>query len=318
MAKLTAEQIAKVKGMGFLENRGTEDEFSARIITGNGNITAEQMQKVVDFANEFGSGSVSMTTRLTLEIPGVKFDRIPETAAFFEGTGLSIGGTGPKVRPVVSCKGTVCRFGNTDTLDLAEKIHETFYHGFSKVKLPHKFKIAVGGCPNNCAKPNLNDIGIVSLNTPNCNPDACENCATCGVVTACYKNAIEIVDGKFTFDAEKCNGCGRCRNKCNFDVLTSFDNTFRFYLGGRWGNVMQHGEPLSYEFKSHEDALVGIEMLILLFREAGVPGERFGAMLTRKGIDYFNAEIASRDVLNRKPTILSDNPELANNTAVTC
>ena len=36
-----------------------------------------------------------------------------------------------------------------------EEIHERFYHGYREVKLPHKFKIAVGGCPNNCVKPDL-------------------------------------------------------------------------------------------------------------------------------------------------------------------
>ena len=34
------------------------------------------------------------------------------------------------------------------------------------VKLPHKFKIAVGGCPNNCVKPNLNDLGIIGQRVP--------------------------------------------------------------------------------------------------------------------------------------------------------
>ena len=33
--------------------------------------------------------------------------------------------------------------------------------------LPHKFKIAVGGCPNNCVKPDLNDLGIVGQRVPN-------------------------------------------------------------------------------------------------------------------------------------------------------
>lgn len=33
--------------------------------------------------------------------------------------------------------------------------------GYRQIALPHKFKIAVGGCPNNCVKHNLNDVGIV-------------------------------------------------------------------------------------------------------------------------------------------------------------
>ena len=76
------------------------------------------------------------------------------------------GGTGAKVRPVVSCKGTTCQYGLIDTFALSKKIHERFYVGYHDVVLPHKFKIAVGGCPNNCVKPNLNDMGIIGQRIP--------------------------------------------------------------------------------------------------------------------------------------------------------
>ena len=45
---------------------------------------------------------------------------------------------------MVSCKGTTCQYGLIDTFALSEEIHERFYKGFYDVKLPHKFKIAVG------------------------------------------------------------------------------------------------------------------------------------------------------------------------------
>jgi len=43
---------------------------------------------------------------------------------------------------------------------LAKRIHKEFYEGWRTVKLPHKFKIGVGGCPNSCIKPSLNDFGV--------------------------------------------------------------------------------------------------------------------------------------------------------------
>ena len=36
----------------------------------------------------------------------------------------------------------------------------------TRYRLPHKFKIAVGGCPNNCVKPDLNDLGIIGQRVP--------------------------------------------------------------------------------------------------------------------------------------------------------
>lgn len=74
--------------------------------------------------------------------------------------GLSFGGTGAKVRPVVACKGTTCVYGNLDTQALAASLYERFYVGMRQVSLPHKFKIGVGGCPNSCIKPSLNDFGV--------------------------------------------------------------------------------------------------------------------------------------------------------------
>ena len=43
------------------------------------------------------------------------------------------------------------------------------------MKLPHKFKIAVGGCPNNCVKPNLNDLGIIGQRIPHFKAELCKD-----------------------------------------------------------------------------------------------------------------------------------------------
>ena len=102
---------------------------------------------------------MTYTTRLTVEVPGVPYDKIDEFCEFIAKAGLVTGGTGSKVRPVVACKGTTCQYGLLDSFGLSEEIHHRFYEGYRQVQLPHKFKIAVGGCPNNCVKPDLNDSG---------------------------------------------------------------------------------------------------------------------------------------------------------------
>ena len=157
---ISAAEIKRVKALGFLNNKGT-DLFNARVITVNGKITAQQTAVLAQAAEKFGSGEVEFTTRLTVEIRGVHFDDIPAFQEFIAPAGLMTGGTGSLVRPVVSCKGTTCQYGLYDTFALSEKIHQQFYLGYHSVKLPHKFKIACGGCPNNCVKPTLNDLGII-------------------------------------------------------------------------------------------------------------------------------------------------------------
>src|SRR5699024_9042379 len=122
------------------------------------------------------------------------FDNIEPLREFLMQAGLETGGTGSKVRPVVSCKGTTCQYGLIDTFALSEEIHERFYHGYREVKLPHKFKIAVGGCPNNCVKPDLNDLGIIGQLIPDYDEDACNGCRKCSVVTACPMGAASLAD----------------------------------------------------------------------------------------------------------------------------
>lgn len=156
---ITQEQIMSVKGRGFLRNRGTEN-FSGRIVSVAGVYTPEALLAIAECAKRYGNGKVIFTARLSAEIVGIPFERIPEAEAFMAEHGLYFGGTGAKIRPIVACKGTTCVFGIIDTQALAGVIHERFYIGMRDVKLPHKFKIGVGGCPNSCMKPSLNDVGI--------------------------------------------------------------------------------------------------------------------------------------------------------------
>jgi len=162
---ITMDQVRGVKGRGYLHNKGT-DCFNARVVTIGGRMTAEQMRLLAGIAASFGNGQVTFTTRLSVEIPGVQFQWIDAFEAAVRKIGLTVGGTGPKVRPIVACKGTTCPFGLIDTFALAEALHRRFYEGWREVALPGKFKIAVGGCPNNCVKPDLNDLGIAGKVLP--------------------------------------------------------------------------------------------------------------------------------------------------------
>lgn len=136
-------------------------------------------------AQKFGNGKIALTTRLTLEVQGLTYDNIEPFNTFIAQAGLYTGGTGSRVRPIVACKGTVCIHGLIDTQELARELHETFYKGWYDVKLPHKFKIGIGGCPNNCIKPGLNDFGIMGQRVPAYDPDACNGCKKCSVVEVC-------------------------------------------------------------------------------------------------------------------------------------
>ena len=177
----TPEDIKRVKGLGFLHDKTTADCFNARVITRNGRLQPDEIRAIVDAAEKFGSGEIAMTTRLTIEVQRIPFANIEPFCAFLAEHGLETGGTGPKVRPIVACKGTTCQYGLIDTVAFSRTIHERFYKGWHDVRLPHKFKIAVGGCPNNCVKPDLNDLGVIGQRVPSHDLSKCRGCKVCQI-----------------------------------------------------------------------------------------------------------------------------------------
>lgn len=301
---VTLEQIKQVKSLGFLHNKGT-DRFNGRIITVNGKITAEQMAVIAEAAEKYGNGEVEFTTRLSIEVRGIRFADIEPFRNFVSRVGLETGGTGSLVRPIVSCKGTTCQFGLYDTFALSQKIYELFYKGYHTVKLPHKFKITIGGCPNNCVKPTLNDVGITGQMVPNVHTEMCRGCKKCRVETACPVHVAKLKDGSIDIDPNSCLHCGRCVGKCPFHVIEDGTPGFLVSIGGRWGKKIAQGQPLQKLLTSEEDVLAIVEKAILLFRDQGITGERFSDTIARLGFDNVQKQLFSDDLLKRKQEIIS-------------
>ena len=294
--KLPPEEIKRVKALGCLQDKRYPDVFNVRVITRNGKITTEEHKAVAEAAEKFGSGEVTMTTRLTLEIQGVKHENIQPLIDFLGGHGLLTGGTGSLVRPVVACKGTTCQYGLLDSFGLSNRIHEKFYIGYHGVTLPHKFKIAVGGCPNNCVKPDLNDLGIVGQRVPMIDYSKCRGCKVCQVEKNCPIKVAQMVDGKIHIDPNACNNCGRCKGRCPFGALEEYQEGYKILIGGRWGKKVAHGIPLTRIFTSEDEVMDVIEKAILLFRDEGISGERFADTVARLGFDYVNEKLLSDSI----------------------
>lgn len=306
MAALTIskEDEKKVKALGFLNNKGT-DNFSGRVLTVNGTITATQVKCIAEAAELFGNGIMTFTTRLSVECQGIPYDKIEDFRAYIAKAGLKTGGTGAKVRPVVSCKGTTCQYGLIDTFALSQEIHERFFNGYSTVRLPHKFKIAVGGCPNNCAKPNLNDVGIIGQILPTFEAEKCKGCKKCSVEAVCPMQAATVIDGVLHIDLDKCCHCGLCIGKCNFDAIVDGKRGYKIYVGGRWGKRVAHGITINKIFTDKEEALAVIEKIILLYREQGITGERLSQTIERLGFANVEEQLLADELLTRKEAIIS-------------
>ena len=303
MLKITPAEKKALKGRGLIMTRDNE-HFIARIITVDGTLNNEEMAALTDAAKRYGNGVVALTSRMTLEVQGLTYENLEPFTQAIEKAGLCTGGTGSRVRPIVPCKGTVCIHGLIDTQELARELHEQFYKGWYDVKLPHKFKIGIGGCPNNCIKPSLNDFGIMGQRVPEYDQSLCNGCKKCAVTAVCPIHACRInEDGVMEMDTAACNNCGKCIDACPFDCVEEKAKGYKVMVGGIWGKRQRIGTPIDQIFTKEEVKLL-VEKALLLYREQGKTGERFGMFIERIGADNFIQQLLSDDVLSRKQQIL--------------
>jgi len=121
-----------------------------------GVVTPELLRKLADAAERFGIEAMKISSAERILLVGLAEDQVDELWAEL---GMSPGAAvGLCVRSVRCCPGTTyCRFGLQDSLGLARSLDRE-YHG---IELPGKMKMAVSGCPNQCAESIVRDIGLV-------------------------------------------------------------------------------------------------------------------------------------------------------------
>ena len=304
MSKLKPDDVVAVKAKGFLRNRGT-DKFSGRILAKGTVFSAQNFKDISTIAEKFGNGKLIATSRQAVEIPGIDFEDIPKAMEFAKEHNLIFGGTGNKIRPVTACKGTTCVYGNFDTQSLATEIHEKFFEGYSTVALPHKFKIGIGGCPNSCMKPSLNDFGIEGHKMPLFDAEICRGCKVCSVEKFCPMKAASLQDSKLCIDKDVCIDCGVCSGKCPFKAVAHDTKVvYKIYVGGTWGKHPRMGTPLS-AYVEEAEIMPILKKTLRWFKENANPKERLGMAIDRIGFENFEKAISTDDLLNRKEAILN-------------
>ncbi len=126
-----------------------------------GGVTSpSELRRIADVAEKYHVPMVKITGGQRIDLLGVKKEELP---LIWADLGMPSGHAYAKaVRTVKTCVGTeFCRFGVQDSTSLGiamEKLFEGLY-------TPHKIKMAVSGCPRNCAESYVKDIGIVAIQT---------------------------------------------------------------------------------------------------------------------------------------------------------
>ena len=78
---------------------------------------------------------------------------------------------------------------------------------------------------------------------------------------------------------------------------------YKVYVGGKWGKRVRMGSPLQKLF-TRDEVIDVVEKAILLFKQKGISGERFGDTVERLGVDKAEKMLVSDNLLKRKEEIL--------------
>lgn len=99
--ELTDEQKKSLLGQGYI---ASEDgvHFACRVLVPAGKMTAQAAKKIIDVSEKYGRGYFSLTQRLNVEIPWILYQDLDKVTGELNEVGLSIGGTGLRIRPVLT------------------------------------------------------------------------------------------------------------------------------------------------------------------------------------------------------------------------
>lgn len=289
---------------------------ASRIRIPGGHMDAKLLGEIQKIAENYGNGKVHITSRQGFEITGIPFEKVEEVNQHLQvlideldinqdkrGDGYNASGT----RNITACIGNrVCPFGCYDTTAFAQRIEKAVF--------PHDlhFKIALTGCPNDCAKVRMHDFGIMGMTEPQFDKDRCVSCGACE--KKCIQRsvqAIEMKNYKPYRNEEKCIGCGVCVTACPMRAWTrSQKKYYKLTLFGRTGKV---NPRLGEDFIKwvDEDSIIKIIKntydYVEKYISPNAPGrkEHIGYIVDRTGFEEYK-KWALKDVVLPEEAIVYD------------
>lgn len=129
-----------------------------------GGVTSpKELRTIAEIAEKYEVPTVHITGGQRIGLYGVTKENLPKMwGDLVEGGFVSGHAYGKSLRTVKTCVGSDwCRFGTQDSTGLGITVEKMTWGSWT----PHKFKIAVSGCPRNCAEATIKDFGIVCVDS---------------------------------------------------------------------------------------------------------------------------------------------------------
>ena len=128
-----------------------------------GLVKPDELRAIADVCDKYDVPEMKVTGGQRIDLFGIKKEDLPPMWKDLTDAGFVSGHAyGKAMRTVKTCAGkTWCRFGTQNSTGLGVKLEELTWGSW----MPHKFKLAVSGCPRNCAEATIKDFGVVCVDS---------------------------------------------------------------------------------------------------------------------------------------------------------
>ncbi|MEK6646492.1 MAG: nitrite/sulfite reductase, partial [Candidatus Firestonebacteria bacterium] len=149
---------------GYYSQRGGKFLMS-RLRVPAGIITCEQLNAIAQAAKNFADGKLHITTRQDIQIHNVEYENSIKIIEYLKDFNISPrGGGGNTVRNITGCYlSGVCPYENIEIYKIVWGLTEYLISIDESYNMPRKLKMAVSGCPKDCAYVGVNDVGFIAI-----------------------------------------------------------------------------------------------------------------------------------------------------------
>jgi nitrite reductase (NADH) large subunit len=128
-----------------------------------GMTSSKELRAIADVVDKFAIPAVKVTGGQRIDMLGIRKEDLPAVWADLGDAGFVSGHAYAKgLRTVKTCVGTDwCRFGTQDSTGLGIRIEKFMWGSWT----PAKVKMAVSGCPRNCAEATCKDVGVICVDS---------------------------------------------------------------------------------------------------------------------------------------------------------
>ncbi|MFV0576891.1 MAG: sulfite reductase subunit C [Vibrio sp.] len=304
--------IIKMRATGDFRLSKVRGECMISVRIPGGILPAHLLSVAQHIAEKWGNGIIHLGTRQKLAMPGIRYQDVEEVKLALEPfikevevdiCGIDVkdtkaGYTSIAGRNVVACQGSrICQKANTDATGVAQRVEKLIYGQ------PYHIKVVAVGCPNDCAKAHMTDIGIIGIAKMKFDASRCIGCGAC--VKACKHHAVDCLDlknGKAIKEESKCIGCGECVLACpTMAWQRDPKQLYMVKLGGRTSKKTPRVGKTFLNWVT-EDVIQQVIKNTLEFEEEMLKGQpvylHMGHLIDRAGYKAFKERVLRGVTLN--------------------